>query len=436
MKRRIFTLFLLILCLVTSSVAYANVDLEMEYGALPALDPLKMSEEELEIYKQALAQYDGAIINDRLMTAFKEEFGEKDGFPARYPDDFAGTYLDESGKLVIQISSDNNTKLINSDYSSYIDINKIKEYDDSFKADRFSDVVIYEQVKYSLNQLNVMMNDAITTVSKDFPVMSGYVDTFNNSIVLEIDHEVFDKANDIDTRIAQYKEEQPEKDIPLKIQPAKARELIANHLGGQGNYIHGDAVSVTLGFTGWYNGYKSYLSCGHNAGFSAGDTAKYGGSIIGYVTTKQWQTNTSGDWSIIGLNSSETISGLIKQNYSGTVTGKIKSRTNTPTLNQIVYTFGNKTQVWSSYKVTDVSLTTYTFDSAANSYYTIKGITDAKLITGTMAASGDSGSPIVIATTGGFSALGIAHAVSTTDSLLSFSPMTHVPSNFVVEIGY
>ncbi len=437
MKKSLFIVLLLILCLVTSSVVYANADIEMEHVALPALDPLNMSKEELAIYEQALAQYDGAIINDRLMTAFKEEFGEKDGFPARYPDNFAGTYLNENGQLVIQVNSDLDIKLLNADYSSYIDIMEIKECDDAFKADRVSDVVVYEQVEYSLNQLNDMMNDVIKTASKDFPVMSGYVDTLNNSIVLEIEQEVYDKADDIDAKIDLYiRTEYPEKEIPLIIQPTRITKLTANHLGGQGYYYHGNNGAATLGFTGWYNGDRSYISCGHNSSFSAGDAARYGSATIGNVTIKQWESNTAGDWSIIRLNSSETISGLIKQNYSGTITGKIKSRTNTPTRNQIVYTFGHTTQTWSSYRVTNVSVSTTNFDSYAYKYYTTRAMTETELLTGTFCAEGDSGGPIVIVTTGGFSALGTLHCSSTVDDIMYFSPMTHLPSNFAVEIGY
>ncbi len=168
------------------------------------------------------------------MTAFKKKFGEKDGFPTRYPDDFAGTYLDENGQLIIKISSDKNTKLLNTDYSSYIDIKEIKKYNDDFKADRISDEVVYEHVEYSLNQLNYMMNDAINMVREDLPVLGSYVDTLNNRIVLEIEQEVFDKINNVDDKINLYRNaEYPEKEIPLIIQPASVTQLTSNHPGGQ-----------------------------------------------------------------------------------------------------------------------------------------------------------------------------------------------------------
>ena len=70
MKRSIFTL-LFVLCLIMSSAAYANnINTENEPEVVQAFDTLKMSEEELAIYEEALAQYDGAIIYDRLIAAF------------------------------------------------------------------------------------------------------------------------------------------------------------------------------------------------------------------------------------------------------------------------------------------------------------------------------------------------------------------------------
>lgn len=437
MKRSIFTL-LFVLCLIMSSAAYANnINTENEPEVVQAFDTLKMSEEELAIYEEALAQYDGAIIYDRLIAAFIKKFGVKDGYPARYPENYAGTYFDKNGKLVIQISSDNNTDQQNEDYSIYIDIEEIKKFDEDFKANSMSDVVVYEHVKYSLNQLEDMMNDITEKLSKeDTPVWSSYVDTFNNNIVLEFEQEVFDSVSNIDSKVKLFiRTEYPEKEIPAIIKPVEIENLAFNHIGGQGYYQHGNYTSgVTLGFTGWYNGVRSYLSCGHDSSFLAGDSASYNFSTIGSVTAKQWKHNEAGDWSIIKLNSGETISGLIKQNYQGTATGKIKSRSNALSVGQIVYTFGHKTAIWSSYRITDINKPITLFDDYVYKYLIIKGLTTTDLVTGALSAKGDSGSPIVLPTTGGFSAVGTL--TSYNPDGISFSPMLHVPSNFAVEIGY
>ena len=223
MKRK-YIYLLIVLCLVMTYIIYTNVDTDKEDGAVQKLNSLKMTEEESTVYGKALAQYDGVIINDRLMTAFKKKYGVKDGKTERYPDNFAGTYINDNGKLVIQISSDIDTKLLNEEYSSYVDIKNIKNNDESFKANKLSDVVVYEKAEYSLNQLHEMMDNAVNILNEHFTVMGNYIDTLNNIIVLEIEQEEFDKIENIDDIIDKYFE----KDAPLIIKPGEIKELDSN----------------------------------------------------------------------------------------------------------------------------------------------------------------------------------------------------------------
>ncbi len=223
MKKK-YIYLLIVLCLVMTYIIYAYVDTDKESVTMPEHDPLKMTEEEKTVYGKALAQYEGAIINDRLITYFKKEYGERDGHPSSYPYNFAGTYLNDDGKLVIQISGNIDTELLNEEYSSYVNVKSIKDNDESFKADMLSDVVVYEKAKYSLIVLNYMKDDVAKILSKHFTVIGSYIDTFNNIIVLEIEREEFDKLNDIDAIIGEYFR----KDFPLIIQFAEITELDSN----------------------------------------------------------------------------------------------------------------------------------------------------------------------------------------------------------------
>lgn len=196
-----------ILCFAGPVAAYIYKD--SEYEALPAFDPIIMSAEEAAIYEKALAQYDGVIINDRLMAAFAEKYGNDGGWPKRYPDNFAGTYLDENGQLVIQVRSNESEEALDfenlhAEYASYIDIAKIREQDDGFKANKFSDVVTYEQAKYSYNELMAMTPCAKNIVAKDIPVSDSHIDTFNNCIVIQIDPLAYKDAADMDNAINAY----------------------------------------------------------------------------------------------------------------------------------------------------------------------------------------------------------------------------------------
>ncbi len=217
MKRK-YIYLLIAMCLVMTYIIYTNVYANNEVGAV--------SEEKEGTYGSSLAQYEAAIIYDKLIEAFIKEFGKNDGYPAGYPHNYAGTYIDDYGKLVIQISGNIDIKLLNEEYSSYVNVNNIKINDEYFKADKLSDVVVYEKVKYSLNKLNYMKDDAINILSKHFTVIGSYIDTFNNRIVLEIEKEEFNSYDNIDDIIGEYFR----KDFPLIVRPAEIMELLRNQM--------------------------------------------------------------------------------------------------------------------------------------------------------------------------------------------------------------
>jgi hypothetical protein len=206
-------------------------------------------------------------------------------------------------------------------------------------------------------------------------------------------------------------------------------------MGGQGYYYHGGSGvgGATLGFTGWYNGVKVYASCGH--GTMMPSVVRYGSSYstginIGSVTARQFTTNQAGDWSIITLNSGETISGLIKMGTSAI--GSIKARVNSVLVGITVYTYGHTTKMWSSLEVQQTNFT------ESYSGTNIKGLVKCYLTAGAYSQPGDSGAPYVIPNGSNWSAVG-THSGSNNANLLkyqNFSPMSHMPSNFAVEIGY
>ena len=91
MKRRVTFLLSLILCLSFSIYSIATGSehvLNTIDNTATVFDTLKMTNEELEIYKKAQAQYDAVIFYDKLISAFMDKYGEKDGQPARYPDNY------------------------------------------------------------------------------------------------------------------------------------------------------------------------------------------------------------------------------------------------------------------------------------------------------------------------------------------------------------
>jgi Trypsin. len=388
-----------------------------------------MTEEELVIYERSLRQYDAVIYYDEMISTFFDEYGEKSGQPACYPERYAGAYINDEGKLVIQIAIDLESELLTFDdlyneYAMYVDLEAIKETDEVFEAGNINDLVVFEQVEYSLNDLNLILERAVSEIGERYPTIGYYVDTLNNTVAIEFTSAVYEEA------IVDEK-------APLVFCVSETYETTASHIGGQGYYTVG-GYNYSLGFTGYYlvnsnnQNQLSYLTCGHNSSYSVGDNIVYNGNVVGTVGLKQWSNNGTGDWAVVYLNSSQTISGLIKKDSSGT-TGKIKARVQTVPVNTIVYRFGNATQSWQSLEVTVVNCTESISDSPTNTTYTIKSLVKCKRITGTNAQGGDSGGPIVIVNGSNYSAVGVLSA-QLGDAHL-YNPMTNVPGNFSVAIG-
>lgn len=255
MKRRVTFLLSLILCLSFSIYSIATGSehvLNTIDNTATVFDTLKMTNEELEIYKKAQAQYDAVIFYDKLISAFMDKYGEKDGQPARYPDNYAGAYISDSGTLVVQITKTNDHKISGTDsikdYLVYVDILAIKEKDAEFKAESIEEIIEFEQVAYSLNELNDMLVNSVDNVSKEFPVTGYYVDTRNNTINISIEISSYEKAiASIDT----YKSSKltADKEIPLVFEVGEVTEPDAYHMGGQGYYYHGSDGGRTLGWS-------------------------------------------------------------------------------------------------------------------------------------------------------------------------------------------
>ena len=99
-----------------------------------------------EIYKKAQVQYDAVIFYDELINTFIEKYGEKDGQPVRYPDDYAGAYINDSGKLVVQVTKTSDHKISGTDsikdYLGCVDILAIKEKDAEFRAESSEEIIV------------------------------------------------------------------------------------------------------------------------------------------------------------------------------------------------------------------------------------------------------------------------------------------------------
>ena len=370
-----------------------------------------MSEDEKAIYQQSLSQYDANVVYNALIA----RFNQSTCCDKAYPSDYAGAYIDDDSKLVILLSKEREGVGSTRTILDSIDWEKICLEDEILKAHNLNDIIRFVKVDYSLNHLDRVKDQLFAELNYSGKVQSAFVDQERNTVCFTCNYNV---KVEFEEKVSSFLNKFEENAVPVEILvEEKEPQTEAHHLGGQGSYNGG----TTLGFTGYYNETKAFISCGHK--YYAGN-AVYNGNTVGTVVARRYNNNMAGDWSISTLNSSQTISGLIKQNGSGSMTGKIKGKVNLVANNTIVYTFGNGTQVWSSYKVTNNDCDVV-YDSGAT---TILELCSATLKTGTGSTGGDSGAPWVVPYGSNWKAVGI-HSGSNNVTRY-FSPMKHIPTTF------
>lgn len=246
MKKKLTFILSIILCLSLiiptfaigpDDIYYTNTNSNAEF------DTLKMTDEEYKIYQKAVDQYDAVVFYDRLMSAFIEQYGEKGGSPARYPDSYSGAYINDNGKLVIQIKKAEDLSILSKEvFNEYdiVDLNEIKKIDSEFKSDSIKNIVLFEEAAFSLNELNNILEVSVDEIKQQF-LISGYgVDTVNNEVKIRFAPEVYEKAikkiDDYKEIISTTEELAYRKEVPLKFEVGESLVTQAHHIGGQGYY--------------------------------------------------------------------------------------------------------------------------------------------------------------------------------------------------------
>jgi hypothetical protein len=398
---------------------------------------------ELEYFLKAKAQTNAILAYNEMMSAFASIFGEKDGFPARYPDSYAGAYLNDDAQLVIQINKSSfETAIEMKEYAQYINIKQLKSENKDFNLDTLDHLITFENAAFSLNALTEMFELITPEVIKDYETVAYGIDTLNNVIFFEMEYPEYIKATDqIDSykgKLAKHTHQDRNDGIPLIFKIGVKSETAMHHIGGQGAYNFQSITGVrggsaTLGFTGKVNGTPHYITAGHStpSGFNANQIVVIFGSAPnphGAISQYRYHNNQAGDWALVTLNQGETTSNTIFINSSGGQV-PITGRVNQVPVNTIVNSYGNTSRVWSSHTVT---LTNQTVHFGASNFHpatTVTGMTRARINSGSV-WPGDSGGPVVIPS---WSAVGtIAGYSNSQPTDIHISPMTHIPSNFSV----
>ena len=343
-----------------------NRDLE-ERNAFDKMIPLEV-QEAMAKQTPALEEY------CRLIDFFaKDEFG----VPV-YPEYYAGEYIDENNKLVVQLTKEYSNKEVLSFLQN-------------------SPIIQIKYVKHSYNDLLSQKRIADELYADGFHVVFDGIDIIDNIYKIAVLKE------DLDNALANYP------DNPLVLfEVGTYAQPAYNLIGGDRMYNYDTGIPMSLGICGAYDGSNALLTCGHGNEDVGGLQPhppyiqhKLQNHLIGQVVFQQANTvpnNTGvsslGDFAIVEITSSDTLTNDVWM--GGDITGTYSS----VPVGTILYKFGASAGYsWGS--VTHCGVRIAYSNGFLN--YVVGGLyrVTVQNSSGTPAiASGDSGGPVWRSDTG------------------------------------
>ena len=306
------------------------------------------------------------------------EFFEKDEFGVPiYPDHYAGEYIDENNKLVVQFTEKFSDKKVLSYIAS-------------------SPLIQTKYVERSYNELAAQKKVADELISSGLRVVSHGVDIVNNKYEIELLKDDLSKAS---TTYA--------KNSLVSFKEGESSQAMAQLKGGDKIYNEDHGGFMSIGICGTYNSRNVLLTCGHGNIRPSSYSSPYpyvkdsaNAYRIGHVVYAQANTDPQnngttrlGDFAIVEITSTDTPTNLV--NIGGPITGTYSSLP----VGTSVYKFGSRTgYAWGTVTAAGVNST---YDSVDYIYpqttYIVNGLYRIQLqnATNTNAINvGDSGGPV------------------------------------------
>ncbi len=315
-----------------------------------------------------------------------------------FPECYGGCYLSEDGTLVVLSN----------------DISQLKnEFNILYSADPSIEL---SEVAYSRNELQDI-GDSYSDTFSDY--YTYYVDEKLNKVVFTASETVCDEHN----RIVE------EKGLPIVF---KTGTRVNNDitmrpsklLGSSVGYFSSGAVANDA------NGNNYIISCGHEQ--TVGDVISFNGERIGVVKSVRYANNQTGDYSIIKLDSGNSISCLVK---FGSGTEYLEAVGDMSWTNSTGYMQGGYSSNL-GYAPFSLSAINITINSGG---VKIKGMVSGEVDPSTnsgIAVNGDSGSPIYFydESTNDFTFAGIysGHNWQGDYKYIYFTPQSALPSSYTV----
>lgn len=322
-----------------------------------------------------------------------------------YPNEFAGTWIDDD-KLVIAITDVSKNTIMN-----YYDI--LKDYD----------CIEIKKVEYSLNYLKERSEEVYNQIDDGFISEYG-VDVMNNSLKFGYDGDL----KEFEQKLKAFTSD-------LKNEPAsycsEFAESNADLVGGMPIQSGGYAVTLGMcGTSGLNFTANAVVTCGHY--MSVGNDVKHYSdtdtSLIGKVRIVNFSENSYGDYSIASVSDSadDTLTNLVK---GSSVNTAITGYSDSIPINTVFLKYGNKSG-FSIHKVVDTEVTINTRVDE-NTTVKVKGMTKGSLLSGSSSQKGDSGGPVFYTSSGTNYFVGVHSSGNSTTNMVYFTPYQYFADDFI-----
>jgi len=367
-----------------------------------------------------------------------EIFTINDDGTVKYPDDFAGAWIDVD-KLHVSLVSDM------ADWGKYRKI--LKDFD----------CVVFESAEHSLNDLEKIRDIVFDVfVEENYSIVSGGANVRKNKIQLEFT-EFKKEEKEINEFLSDFVVQEPmllESDFIKREQTLSDRNINENlFILEEGEIINveeslrgGMAISSTGSFTpgvcGWVITHPGnqrlpgIVTVGHGIP-REGDTVRRNGAILGTANRSVYYNNSNGDWATIQRTNSSFI--MTNRIFGSSIdaTRNITGTQNDPVVGASIRSFGQRNGF--ARKTVAFQNQTRVLSNSNGTTTTVRGLTMANLTFGTR-GSGDSGGPYYIQRFEGqnsYSFLGVhvSSNVSNGGSAVWFTPYVRFRNWFEVRVS-
>ncbi len=311
-----------------------------------------------------MLEQEGAVRAHRLLISSFDWDEENNDYD--YPDHYGGDYISDN---VLMIQLVNPTE---ADYAYYTEL--LEDYEEH---------IDFEEVNYSYNFLQAASEDAFEELNDELEITGYGVRMSQNSVILYVEPNSLTVTASIQDEAGTNTDNL---DLPeyIQIQESETGNTEVTLYGGD-TICSSTSNWFTLGACGSYNGSVAIVTCGH--GRTVGQTIYYGKQTIttsiGTVQKTNYANNLYGDYSIVTVSSSHTLSKYIR-NAAGYVL--INTYDEDPAEGTIVSKYG-ATTYYSTGEISGTNITK-SMDGVL-----VKGLTEVELSGSYTSADGDSGGP-------------------------------------------